>query len=81
MEYLAIVKGDAVLVASAASRASAEGWRLMGPVVPVPHLGLPTTFIATMERSPKELLYAPMESGKVPIDGVRLRHDHPGHEE
>lgn len=51
MEYLAIVKGDAVLVASAASRAAADGWRLMGPVVPVPHLGLPTTFIATMERS------------------------------
>ena len=75
MEYVVLEGSGPEHVAIKASRLAADGWRLMGPVVPV--LGVPgrkaeTTFIATMERS--------TEQRDKRTFGALLC-DHPDHEE
>ncbi len=58
MEYLVLRDGDAYDVANKAAGLAVDGWRLMGPVLPVLHAAGSTTFMATMERTPEDLIAA-----------------------
>ncbi len=76
MMYLVLEEGQAQRLGTKIRDAAEDGWRLMGPVVPVRHgQGWDTTFMATMERSADELLTALKIEGRVPLDTRCLGED------
>ena len=56
MQYMTVECGNAQRVAQLVNHQATLGWRLLGPVVPVSHLKLPTTYLATMERTAEKLV-------------------------
>ena len=56
MRYITVEASDVKRMANLVNERAAQGWRLVGPVLPVACYRRPTTYLATMEQTIKTLV-------------------------